>query len=104
MIRRPPRSTLFPYTTLFRSVAGHRLRPEPQHGGATRRPYQRAHRLAPRGEGLDDGTADEAPRARDEHAHAGPALGKAKGRSNTRASRPAGRSTEPGSTSRPVNA
>src|SRR2546427_7201483 len=24
MIRRPPRSTLFPYTTLFRSVAGHR--------------------------------------------------------------------------------
>src|SRR5258708_37901567 len=25
MIRRPPRSTLFPYTTLFRSVAIHRL-------------------------------------------------------------------------------
>src|SRR3712207_7445566 len=24
MIRRPPRSTLFPYTTLFRSRAGHR--------------------------------------------------------------------------------
>src|SRR5258707_8330444 len=24
MIRRPPRSTLFPYTTLFRSVLGHR--------------------------------------------------------------------------------
>src|SRR2546429_9379048 len=24
MIRRPPRSTLFPYTTLFRSVRGHR--------------------------------------------------------------------------------
>src|SRR5256885_12645748 len=23
MIRRPPRSTLFPYTTLFRSLAGH---------------------------------------------------------------------------------
>src|SRR2546429_1456281 len=23
MIRRPPRSTLFPYTTLFRSVGGH---------------------------------------------------------------------------------
>src|SRR3712207_7161632 len=23
MIRRPPRSTLFPYTTLFRSVCGH---------------------------------------------------------------------------------
>src|SRR3712207_6986618 len=31
MIRRPPRSTLFPYTTLFRSVAGRELlddRPE----------------------------------------------------------------------------
>src|SRR3712207_7817798 len=25
MIRRPPRSTLFPYTTLFRSVTFHRL-------------------------------------------------------------------------------
>src|SRR3712207_8140036 len=25
MIRRPPRSTLFPYTTLFRSVAGERM-------------------------------------------------------------------------------
>src|SRR5690348_17418658 len=24
MVRRPPRSTLFPYTTLFRSLAGHR--------------------------------------------------------------------------------
>src|SRR5258708_10714661 len=27
MIRRPPRSTLFPYTTLFRSQQGHQLRP-----------------------------------------------------------------------------
>src|SRR5258707_8858530 len=27
MIRRPPRSTLFPYTTLFRSPAGPLLRP-----------------------------------------------------------------------------
>src|SRR2546430_5911830 len=26
MIRRPPRSTLFPYTTLFRSQPAHRLR------------------------------------------------------------------------------
>src|SRR5436189_1393124 len=30
MIRRPPRSTLFPYTTLFRSQDG-RLLEEPQH-------------------------------------------------------------------------
>src|SRR2546426_5618270 len=28
MIRRPPRSTLFPYTTLFRSLAAHGLGPE----------------------------------------------------------------------------
>src|SRR2546422_1864831 len=28
MIRRPPRSTLFPYTTLFRSRAGRRSRPQ----------------------------------------------------------------------------
>src|SRR5258705_13765498 len=27
MIRRPPRSTLFPYTTLFRSLIGQRLSP-----------------------------------------------------------------------------
>src|SRR5256885_12836974 len=29
MIRRPPRSTLFPYTTLFRSRRASRIRPEP---------------------------------------------------------------------------
>src|SRR2546422_4356167 len=29
MIRRPPRSTLFPYTTLFRSEASRRLRAPP---------------------------------------------------------------------------
>src|SRR5256885_4138934 len=34
MIRRPPRSTLFPYTTLFRSRRLHRARPAP--GGAVR--------------------------------------------------------------------
>src|SRR3989454_577953 len=34
MIRRPPRSTLFPYTTLFRSGWGHRERaPRPRVGG-----------------------------------------------------------------------
>src|SRR5256885_4589751 len=31
MIRRPPRSTLFPYTTLFRSWRGTRLRKAPDH-------------------------------------------------------------------------
>src|SRR5689334_23792451 len=33
MIRRPPRSTLFPYTTLFRSVAVHHEGREDQRGG-----------------------------------------------------------------------
>src|SRR2546427_3757601 len=31
MIRRPPRSTLFPYTTLFRSLQGARRPPAPLH-------------------------------------------------------------------------
>src|SRR2546426_7384107 len=31
MIRRPPRSTLFPYTTLFRSVVNRLLAVEPPH-------------------------------------------------------------------------
>src|SRR3712207_8159765 len=31
MIRRPPRSTLFPYTTLFRSVTAYRPRRNIQH-------------------------------------------------------------------------
>src|SRR5256885_10677052 len=33
MIRRPPRSTLFPYTTLFRSQLERRGRHAAQHGG-----------------------------------------------------------------------
>src|SRR5256885_10358991 len=33
MIRRPPRSTLFPYTTLFRSPAGHAGGVEGEQGG-----------------------------------------------------------------------
>src|SRR5260370_20087764 len=37
MIRRPPRSTLFPYTTLFRSRLPSRLRPCDKHVGGTMR-------------------------------------------------------------------
>src|SRR2546422_5910130 len=47
MIRRPPRSTLFPYTTLFRSQArGQRVEgPDPQAArvGAEHRGHTRAH-------------------------------------------------------------
>src|SRR5688572_31205268 len=42
MIRRPPRSTLFPYTTLFRSVRRTRWRPH-QDDGVHRRPDMDAH-------------------------------------------------------------
>src|SRR5256886_7259544 len=47
MIRRPPRSTLFPYTTLFRSLAspaGLNLPERTDPGGA--------HALAPQGSGM----------------------------------------------------
>src|SRR3712207_9027539 len=35
MIRRPPRSTLFPYTTLFRSTAEHLQQPSNWHRAST---------------------------------------------------------------------
>src|SRR3712207_7493084 len=61
MIRRPPRSTLFPYTTLFRSRrCGRRVdvgadpRPAaagaPARGGAVRRGLDRRHRHRPEGD------------------------------------------------------
>src|SRR5690348_17964860 len=58
MIRRPPRSTLFPYTTLFRSPAlrqrGRNQRVAPHSNRRTRRPDppapQRARRLLCRSE------------------------------------------------------
>src|SRR3712207_8218452 len=40
MIRRPPRSTLFPYTTLFRSQASRQL---PEHGEQVRQPRPVRH-------------------------------------------------------------
>src|SRR2546426_8889873 len=55
MIRRPPRSTLFPYTTLFRSSAAYQVRQEshapgacPLHAqpGAALRPAHRAEARA----------------------------------------------------------
>src|SRR5690348_18095521 len=47
MIRRPPRSTLFPYTTLFRSSQAHRL----PGGGGRERVHPRSQRevFGPRG-------------------------------------------------------
>src|SRR5687767_15702504 len=45
MIRRPPRSTLFPYTTLFRSAEG-----KPRRGGGRQPPADAARRHHPRSE------------------------------------------------------
>src|SRR2546430_9133202 len=42
MIRRPPRSTLFPYTTLFRSRRGHGLGAPFENGAACRFAARRA--------------------------------------------------------------
>src|SRR3712207_6999612 len=47
MIRRPPRSTLFPYTTLFRSVVVHLLALSPQGADDLSRPSQRAGLVLP---------------------------------------------------------
>src|SRR5256885_3048174 len=44
MIRRPPRSTLFPYTTLFRSPLPHHLRPHAPPLPPARAPVGRPHR------------------------------------------------------------
>src|SRR5436305_5216276 len=54
MIRRPPRSTLFPYTTLFRSSARRlrraalRLRPDRRRGRAPRRSEEHTSELQSR--------------------------------------------------------
>src|SRR3712207_7592504 len=53
MIRRPPRSTLFPYTTLFRSVAAPARHLRPRHGAGRRlRGADHALPAARRGTGL----------------------------------------------------
>src|SRR2546421_7210236 len=43
MIRRPPRSTLFPYTTLFRSLGDERRAPHPRQGAALTRSRPTRH-------------------------------------------------------------
>src|SRR5256885_7932359 len=58
MIRRPPRSTLFPYTTLFRSVLHAAVAGRDDFGG----PGHRAHA---RGHGL--GGSVQPPRRSEEH-------------------------------------
>src|SRR3712207_8160583 len=68
MIRRPPRSTLFPYTTLFRSlgrVDDDRKQLEAVDGRASHDPVARLP-LQHAGSRLDQGPAERAPRS-EEH-------------------------------------
>src|SRR3712207_7730696 len=61
MIRRPPRSTLFPYTTLFRSADGHRRRTlgfTLDHGAHPTLHHRRLHRTG----GSDLGQGNDQPR------------------------------------------
>src|SRR5256885_2994110 len=78
MIRRPPRSTLFPYTTLFRSVPGGQVRRRVEGrggGGAQARPARRP-RGFDRGEPADpERRAVGAPAP--PHAHGGDQRGPA---------------------------
>src|SRR3712207_6916247 len=46
MIRRPPRSTLFPYTTLFRSAGRRSRRPPAVGSGGSGRADEQRHRVA----------------------------------------------------------
>src|SRR3989449_120349 len=99
MIRRPPRSTLFPYTTLFRSRSGHRE--DPARGGA-RSGGGRARRRRPLGTVLgrrgraallavgpgDPGASPGRPRG-------GAAPRRRRGRSLPRAARPGARRALP---------
>src|SRR3712207_7221863 len=75
MIRRPPRSTLFPYTTLFRSPGGDADRPDVGSGGAVdggvrRDPQpQRADAGLPLVLQLDDRRRSEDTRLNSSHAN-----------------------------------
>src|SRR3989454_8626509 len=60
MIRRPPRSTLFPYTTLFRSRVGDLVR-DPQGQEMRREPHAVGLRVGPAREVLEADECDAAP-------------------------------------------
>src|SRR2546428_2869515 len=64
MIRRPPRSTLFPYTTLFRARAPHRLARRDR-GGERRLLLLSSPRAGPRPPLLAAHPAGGGPRARE---------------------------------------
>src|SRR3712207_8761585 len=64
MIRRPPRSTLFPYTTLFRSLEAARRESRVPHAPAAAAGTHRATRIITDAD-LDEAEAEGSPTARD---------------------------------------
>src|SRR2546430_5790685 len=67
MIRRPPRSTLFPYTTLFRSNPDLRLLPKGDTGEGGARRLGLDNQSAGGASGHRQGAVDEAERRSEEH-------------------------------------
>src|SRR3712207_7093784 len=63
MIRRPPRSTLFPYTTLFRSDRADDRQAQRARGGAAGRPHRGHARPAAAAPGVDRRAAAAGARA-----------------------------------------
>src|SRR2546430_15723204 len=62
MIRRPPRSTLFPYTTLFRSFEGHELAAHDLLGLQAKGPIVDRLKRHPVHDGVDVGVAQREER------------------------------------------
>src|SRR2546423_8453137 len=65
MIRRPPRSTLFPYTTLFRSEALMTIEPQPQYQHLEARPGSNYRQLWLKGRRIRAAVVDEHVRSSD---------------------------------------
>src|SRR3712207_7243323 len=68
MIRRPPRSTLFPYTTLFRSIRQDDQREGKRDQDAQEREHHRAPKAAPPGQTTEEargGKEDTPNRSKD---------------------------------------
>src|SRR2546428_10280869 len=81
MIRRPPRSTLFPYTTLFRSLRA---------GVAERCPYAAARHVRPLVERAEDRKSTRLNSSHDQISYAVFCLKKKKHTRNTDVNRPTG--------------
>src|SRR3712207_7738044 len=67
MIRRPPRSTLFPYTTLFRSIGDAHEEVDRDRGGGPFRAADGGGRRAAHGEGVGHHGAARRPLRSEEH-------------------------------------